>query len=176
MSTIDSLNALLVEELRDLYDAEKRLARALPGLITVSESRSLSDALRNQIDETNEHVKRLEDAFALLDRPANAKMCRGMRSLIEEGGEQVAADYDNPSLRDAAIIGAVQRVEHYEIAAYGTAIAHARLLDLAEVAELLEETLNEEKAADMILTAIAQSTVNPMAAEPASPTRALTGD
>ena len=160
MAGIDSLRTLLVDELKDIYDAEKRLTKAIPKLIKKSTHDELRSALQAHFRETEEHVSRIEQAFEHLDEPAKSKTCPGMKGLIEEGDEHAGEDYDDDGLRDAAIIGAAQRVEHYEIAAYGTAIAHARLLDLDDVVSLLEETLDEEKAADKKLTDIAESVVN----------------
>jgi ferritin-like metal-binding protein YciE len=160
MASIDSLRTLLVDQLKDIYDAEKRLTKAIPKLIKKSTHDELRSALEDHLGETEQHVSRLEEAFDHLDMPAKAKTCAGMKGLIEEGDEHVGEDYDDDGLRDAAIIGAAQRVEHYEIAAYGTAIAHARLLELDDVVNLLRETLDEEKAADKKLTEIAETVVN----------------
>jgi len=160
MATVDSLTTLLVEELRDIYDAEKRLTKAIPKLAKASTSDELRGALENHLSETEQHVTRLEQAFEHLDEPARRKPCAGMRGLIEEGDEHIKEDFEDDGRRDATIIGAAQRVEHYEMAAYGTAVAHARLLGQTEVAELLEETLAEEKAADRKLTDIADGVVN----------------
>jgi ferritin-like metal-binding protein YciE len=165
MASIDSMTALLVDELRDLYDAEKRLTKAIPKLAKKASNEELRTALDDHLQETEQQVARLEEAFAHLDTRAKGKPCAGMRGIIEEGDEHVKEDYDDDDLRDAVIIGSAQRVEHYEIAAYGTAVAHARLLDLGEVASLLEETLEEEKAADRRLTEIAESVVNVEAAD-----------
>lgn len=160
MASIDSLRTLLIEQLKDIYDAEKRLTKAIPKLIKKSTNDELKTALQHHLDETDEHVARIEQAFEELGMAAKAKTCAGMKGLIEEGDEHAGEDYDDDGLRDAAIIGAAQRVEHYEIAAYGTAIAHARLLELDDVVSLLTETLDEEKAADKKLTDIAESVVN----------------
>jgi ferritin-like metal-binding protein YciE len=160
MAGIDSLRTLLVEQLKDIYDAEKRLTKAIPKLIKKSTNDELKTAFQNHLGETEEHVSRLEQAFEQLDMAAKARMCAGMKGLIEEGDEHAGEDYDDDGLRDAAIIGAAQRVEHYEIAAYGTAIAHAQLLELDDIVSLLKETLSEEKAADKKLTDIAESVVN----------------
>src|SRR5215470_13268943 len=160
MASIDSLNALLVEELRDIYDAEQRLTQAIPKLAESASNRELVSALNMHLDETRTHVTRVEQAFAALDDDAKSETCDGMKGLINEGDDNAGNDYDNPGLRDAAIIGSAQRVEHYEIAAYGTAIAHARLLGEDRVAELLEATLAEEKNADQILTRLAEQVVN----------------
>jgi ferritin-like metal-binding protein YciE len=160
MPAVNSLRELLVEELRDIYDAEKRLTKALPKISKASSHDELKSAIDAHLEETREHVTRLEQAFEALDTPARAKTCAAMKGLIEEGDEHAGEDYADDGLRDAAIIGSAQRVEHYEIAAYGTAIAHAKLLELDDVVALLESTLEEEKAADSKLTEIAESVVN----------------
>ena len=160
MATVDSLKTLLVEQMKDLYDAEKRLTKAIPKLAKASTNESLQAALEEHLSETENQVSRLEQVFELLEERPKAKPCEGMKGLIEEGDEHAKEDYDDDDLRDAMIIGSAQRVEHYEIAGYGTAIAHARLLGLDEVVELLEETLAEEKSADQKLTEVAESVVN----------------
>lgn len=160
MATIDSLRTLVIEQLKDIYDAEKRLTKAIPKLIEASTHDDLKSALQEHLGQTEEHVSRIEQAFEYLDETAKAKACAGMKGLIEEGDEHAGEDYDDDGLRDATIIGAAQRVEHYEMAAYGTVIAHARLLELDDVVSLLEQTLDEEKAADKKLTEIAESVVN----------------
>ena len=160
MPAVNSLRELLVEELRDIYDAEKRLTKALPKISKASSHDELKSAIDAHLEETREHVTRLEQAFDALDTPARAKTCAAMKGLIEEGDEHAGEDYADEGLKDAAIIGSAQRVEHYEIAAYGTAIAHAKLLELDDVVALLESTLEEEKAADSKLTEIAESVVN----------------
>ena len=160
MATVDSLKTLLIEQVKDLYDAEKRLTKAIPKLAKASTNEELQAALEAHLGETEEQVARLEQIFELLEERPKAKPCEGMKGLIEEGNEHAKEDYDDDDLRDAMIIGSAQRVEHYEIAGYGTAIAHARLLGLDDVVELLEETLAEEKAADQKLTDIAESLVN----------------
>jgi ferritin-like metal-binding protein YciE len=161
MSTIDSMHALLCDELRDLYDAEKRLTKAIPKLAKKVSHDDLRSALEEHLQETEHQVVRLEEAFGLLGERARAKPCAGMRGIIEEGDEHASADYGDDSLRDAVIIGSAQRVEHYEMAAYGTAIAHARQMGGHDrVVDLLEESLAEEKAADSKLTQIAESVVN----------------
>ena len=160
MASIDSMKSLLVDELRDIYDAEKRLTKAIPKLAKKATNDQLRTALEEHLEETEQQVQRLEQAFEHLGERAKAKPCAGMRGIIEEGDEHVGEDYEDDDLRDAVIIGSAQRVEHYEIAAYGTAIAHARLLEQEDVAELLEENLGEEKAADEKLTEIAETVVN----------------
>ena len=165
MASIDSMKSLLVDELRDIYDAEKRLTKAIPKLAKKAVNDQLRSALEQHLEETEQQVQRLEQAFDHRGERAKAKPCAGMRGIIEEGNEHVGEDYDDDDLRDAVIIGSAQRVEHYEIAAYGTAIAHARLLEQQDVVELLEESLGEEKAADATLTEIAESVVNLEAAQ-----------
>jgi ferritin-like metal-binding protein YciE len=165
MASIDSMKTLLVDELRDIYDAEKRLTKAIPKLAKKATNDQLRSALEEHLEETEQQVQRLEQAFEHLGERAKAKPCAGMKGIIEEGDEHVGEDYDDDDLRDAVIIGSAQRVEHYEMAAYGTAIAHARLLEENDVVELLEESLGEEKAADEKLTEIAESVVNLEAAD-----------
>jgi ferritin-like metal-binding protein YciE len=160
MAKVDSLQTLLVEELRDIYDAEKRLTKAIPKMAKAATNDDLRSALEEHLAETQEQVGRLEQAFRFMDEPAKGKPCAGMRGIIEEGDEHVKEDFEDDGLRDATIIGAAQRVEHYEIAAYGTAIAHAKLLGANDVIGLLEQSLEEEKAADAKLTEIAEGVVN----------------
>jgi ferritin-like metal-binding protein YciE len=160
MASIDSLKELLVEQLKDIYDAEKRLTKAIPKLAKKSTNDDLRAALEEHLQETEQQITRLEEAFEHLGEKAKAKPCAGMRGIIEEGEEHVGEDYDDDDLRDAVIIGSAQRVEHYEIAAYGTAIAHAKLLGQDEIVQLLVESMNEEKAADEKLTEIAEGVVN----------------
>jgi ferritin-like metal-binding protein YciE len=165
MATIDSMNNLLVEQIKDIYDAENRLTKAIPKLAKKAANDDLRAALEEHLQETEQHVARLEEIFEQLGEKAKGKPCAGMKGIIEEGNEHVGEDYDDDDLRDAVIIGSAQRVEHYEIAAYGTAIAHARLLNMDEVVGLLEKTLEEEKMADQKLTEIAESHINLEAAE-----------
>jgi ferritin-like metal-binding protein YciE len=164
MARIDSLRTLLIQELRDIYDAEKRLTKAIPKMSKAASNGDLSEALDEHLAETEGQVSRLERAFETLGEPAKGKECAGMRGIIEEGDEHVGEEFADDGLRDATIIGSAQRVEHYEMAAYGTAIAHARLLGQDDVVSLLEESLEEEKAADEKLTEIAEQVVNPDAA------------
>ena len=166
MASIDSLQALLVEELRDIYDAEQRLTKAIPKLAEASSNRELTAALNRHLAETQQHIARLEQAFSDLDETAEPKTCNGMKGLIKEGNDQAGGHYDDDGLRDAAIVGSAQRVEHYEMAAYGTAIAHARLLGRNQVVRLLEATLAEERAANSTLTQIAGRVVNLKASNP----------
>jgi len=149
---VTTLEELLVEQVRDLYDAEKQLVRALPKMAHAANSEDLQQAIQGHLEETKNQVSRLERVFEELDKPAKGKACKAMRGLVEEGSE--ALEGDSP-LRDLAIIAAAQRVEHYEISAYGTARAIAQQLGQNTVAALLEETEEEEKAADTKLTDIA---------------------
>jgi ferritin-like metal-binding protein YciE len=158
-----SLQEKLVDGIRDLYHAEKQLVRALPKLAKAATHEDLRDALESHLDETREQVTRLEEVFAALDEKVRAKNCPGMAGIIEEGSELLQEEEEGAVL-DAAIIAAAQRSEHYEIGAYGTCVAWARLLGLDEVVGLLEQTLEEEKAADKKLTALAEQEINLAAA------------
>jgi ferritin-like metal-binding protein YciE len=149
-----TLEDLLVEQVRDLYDAEKQLVRALPKMAEAASSEDLQQAIQSHLEETKNQVSRLERVFEELDKPAKGKACKAMRGLVEEGGEALDGKSHAP-LADLSIIAAAQRVEHYEISAYGTARAIALQLGQEAVASLLEETEEEEKAADMRLTDIA---------------------
>ncbi len=149
---MNTLEDLLVEQVRDLYDAEKQLVRALPKMAQAASSEDLQQAIQGHLEETKNQVSRLERIFEELSKPAKGKACKAMKGLVEEGSE--AVDGNSP-LTDLAIIAAAQRVEHYEISAYGTARAIAQQLGQDSVASLLEETEEEEKAADSKLTDIA---------------------
>jgi ferritin-like metal-binding protein YciE len=150
------LQECLVDQLRDIYDAEKQLVKAIPKMAKASRSDDLSEAFADHLRETQGHLQRLERVFEVLDVPAKGKACKGMRGLIEEGGE-ASQEGEAGMARDLAIIAAAQRVEHYEIAAYGTARAMAEQLGNTGVAQLLEETEDEEVAADSKLTALAMA-------------------
>lgn len=156
---LDSLQGLLVEQMRDLFSAEKQLVQALPKMAEAAQSPDLQSAFQEHLAATENHVTRLEQAFEEVGEAARAKKCRGMEGLIEEGEEIIKEDGD-PEVKDAGLIAAAQRVEHYEIAAYGTVKALALQLGLDNVAELFEATLNEEKEADELLTEIAESHIN----------------
>jgi len=159
MSSIDSLLTLLVEELRELYEVERLLSSALAHLVEAASDSSLSDLLTRYVTETETHVMRLDEAFAALEDEADTTTCAGMAALIREASERVGQDYEHPHLRDAALIGAVRRIQHYQIAAYGTASVHAWTLNEDEVAKLLEATLYEEKQANRTLLAIGKHVV-----------------
>lgn len=159
MGEMSTLHDALVDEVRDLYHAEKQLVKALPGMAKAASSDELREAIESHLTETEEHVTRLEQVFSLLDLKPRAKACAGMAGILEEG-EEVLKDADDSPVTDARIIASAQRVEHYEMAAYGTAAAWADSLGLADVAELLHETLEEERAADQTLSALAETGIN----------------
>jgi len=152
---VDSLNTLLEQELRDIYDAEKRLVKAIPKMAKAASSEELKNALEEHLEVTKGQVQRLEQVFELFGMPAKAKTCAGMKGLLEEGEEVMDMD-GSPELLDAAIIGAAQRVEHYEMAAYGTVRTMAEKMGNDQAAQLLQETLDEEKEADETLTRVAE--------------------
>jgi ferritin-like metal-binding protein YciE len=162
-----NLHDLLVDELKDLYHAEKQLTKALPKMAKAATHDGLREAFESHLEETQEHVTRLEEVFGALDMAPKAKPCAGMAGIIEEGSDLMKEDAE-PAAMDAALIAAAQRAEHYEIGAYGTCAEWARLLGHEEVVSLLEQTLEEEKAADQKLTALAEGEINQAAAsEPA---------
>lgn len=156
--TLENLQQLFVRELRDLYDAEAQITDALPKMIAAAHNSELQDALREHLEVTKNQVSRLDRIFDMLNEKATGETCKGMKGLLKEGDEIASADGD-PSTIDAGIITAAQRVEHYEMAGYGTVRTYAELLGQPEMARLLQETLDEEKEADETLSDIA-STVN----------------
>lgn len=155
----NNLREALVDEIRDLYNAEKQLTKALPKLAKAATSDELREAFESHLEETEGQVARLERVFELLDEKARGKHCAGMAGIIEEGNEKLQEDMED-SVMDAVLIKSAQSAEHYEIGSYGTAIAWAEALELTDVAELLNETLAEEKAADEKLSALAESGIN----------------
>jgi ferritin-like metal-binding protein YciE len=159
---LTTLHDLFLDEIKDLYSAEKQLLKALPKLIKRASSGELSRGLQKHLEQTEEQVTRLEQVFAELSVPARAKKCVGMEGIIEEGDEILEHEGD-PDVIDAGIIAAAQKVEHYEIAAYGTAVAHAKAMGHTTVERLLQETLDEEYEADKKLTAVAEGFVNRLA-------------
>ncbi len=156
---LDSLQKLYIEELRDLYNAENQLVKALPKMAKHASHQELKQAFEDHLEQTKEHVERLDEIFKRLDERPTGKTCKGMKGLIEEGSEILEKDGDE-SVLDAALIGAAQRVEHYEIAGYGTVRTFANMLGENEAAELLQQTLDEEGEADKLLTELAESVVN----------------
>jgi ferritin-like metal-binding protein YciE len=162
-TTFNSLEDLFIDQLHDLYDAEQRLTAALPKMAAAAHSQSLKNAFTEHLRETEAHVNRLEEVFQLLGKKAASKTCQAMKGLVAEGDEAINAGGD-PDVKDAALIAAAQRVEHYEIAGYGTARTFAARLGQRDAALILQRTLDEEAAADRKLTALAESGVNPRAA------------
>ncbi len=158
------LMKLFEDELKDIYWAEKALTKAIPKMIKNATSSELLDALKSHLEETIEQVSRLEEVFASIEKKAVAKKCEAMDGLVREAGEIIESCEKGP-MRDAGIISAAQKVEHYEIATYGTLHQFAVTLGLSEAATLLEETLTEEKSADAKLTEVAVATINIEAAE-----------
>lgn len=156
---LDTLQKLYVEELRDLYDAENQLLKALPKMAKAASSAELKQVFEDHLDETKEHVERLEDIFKGLDESPKGKTCKAMKGLVEEASEIIEVEGEE-SILDAGIIAAAQKVEHYEIASYGTVCAWAKLLGEEEEADLLQQTLDEEGAADKNLSELAEEIVN----------------
>jgi ferritin-like metal-binding protein YciE len=155
---MESIRDLLIDEMRDLYDAEKQLVKALPKMVKAVSNEELSEAFENHLKQTQGHVERIERAFEMRGEKPKSKTCKAMQGLIEEAQETI--DEIPEPLLDSAIICAAQKVEHYEIAGYGTLRAWANTLGLADVAGLLEETLEEEVEADEKLTDVAESVLS----------------
>jgi len=160
---LTTLQDLFVEELKDIYDAEKRIVQALPKMAKAVSSEELAKAITDHLEATKNHVTRLEQVFAEIGRTPARKKCEGMVGLLEEGKEVLETDGE-PAVKDAAVIASAQRVEHYEMAGYGCLRTWSEILGYTEAARLLEQTLDEEKEADELLTEIA-SNINPEAAE-----------
>src|ERR1700730_8147634 len=159
---LDNLRKLFVEELRDLYSAENQLVKALPKMATGASSEELKQALEDHLEQTQGHVERLEEIFEQLDETPKGKTCKAMKGLVEEGSEILEEDGED-SVLDAGVIAAAQKVEHYEIATYGTLRTWAKLLGEEEAADLLQQTLDEEGEADKKLNELAEEIVNPEA-------------
>ena len=155
----NNLRELFIDNIRDLYDAEKRLTKALPKMAKAANSEDLADAIRHHLKETQGHVSRLEEVFQMLETPARAKTCKAMKGLIEEGSETVQEHEDDDEVLSdlAAMIAAAQKVEHYELSGYGTARTIAEQLGEAEAAKLLRQTEDEEEKADATLGQIAMT-------------------
>ena len=156
---LDSLHSLFLEELRDVYHAEKQLVRALPRMAKAASDPKLRQAFTDHLKETQGQVNRLERVFRELGQTPLAKKCEGMAGLVEEG-KKIMEEDGEPAVIDAALIAAAQRVEHYEIAAYGCLRTYAQLLGLSAAEELLQENLNEEEAADEKLNGLAEGGIN----------------
>jgi ferritin-like metal-binding protein YciE len=157
----DNIEKLFVNELKDIYSAEKQITRALPRMAKAATTDELRTAFETHLKETEEQIQRLDRVFEILGKPATGKTCQGMKGLLEEGSETME-ETEEGEIRDAAMIGAAQRVEHYEIAAYGTVRTIAELLNQKEIEQLLQKTLDEEGNIDKKLTQIA-SKVNKQA-------------
>jgi len=156
---LDNLQSLLEEELRDVYSAEKQLVKALPKMAKAATTPKLKAGFEKHLEQTKEQVARLEKVFEILEKPARAKTCKAMEGLVEEASELLEEDAE-PMVLDAALIAAAQKVEHYEIASYGTLVTWAEQLGLKQAARLLSQTLKEEKETDEQLTQLAESEVN----------------
>jgi ferritin-like metal-binding protein YciE len=156
---VEGLKKLFIDELKDIYWAENALVKTFPKVADKTSSEDLAEAIQNHFTETKEHVTRLENVFSILGIKAEAVKCESMAGLIKETDQIISETEDGP-VRDAGIISAAQKIEHYEIATYGTLVAFAQILNEPKVASLLEEILEEEKKADQNLTKIAESVVN----------------
>ena len=159
---LDTLEKLYISELRDLYSAENQLLKALPKMAKGASSPELKDAFEKHLEQTKGHVQRLEQLFEQLEESPQGKTCQAMKGLIKEGSEILKEDGED-SVLDAGLIVAAQKVEHYEIASYGSVCTFAELLGKDEAAELLQSTLDEESETNEILTQLAESIVNPEA-------------
>lgn len=153
--SVETMQELLIDELKDLYSAEKQIVRALPKLAKAATSPDLRQALLDHLEETKGQVVRLEQIAEIVGKKLTGKTCVGMKGVLEEGSE-VLEDTDKGNIRDAALIAASQRVEHYEMAGYGSAREFAKLLGQSDIAKLLDETLAEEKNADKKLSMISK--------------------
>jgi ferritin-like metal-binding protein YciE len=162
--SINSLQDLMVEELRDMYHAEIQLVKALPKMAEAASTPALKQAFERHLEQTENQVSRIEEIFEQLGGDPKGKRCKGMEGIITEGAEVI--DQEGPdAVIDAALIAAAQRVEHYEIAAYGCIRSYANLLGLSDVAKLIEQSLEEEEAADQLLSELAETEVNTLALE-----------
>jgi ferritin-like metal-binding protein YciE len=168
MADAGTLHDAFIDELRDAYDAEKQLTKALPKMAKAASSPQLRAAFQAHLKETRAQVERLEEVFESLDEKVSGKHCDGIAGIIEEGKSVMEEDFDDVTM-DACLIAGGQRAEHYEMAAYGTLVAWARAMGHEEAAALLQETLDEEKAADEKLTSLAEGGINQDAAGAAHP-------
>ena len=168
MAEASTLHDAFIDELRDLYDAEKQLTKALPKLAKAASNSDLRQAFEMHLEETQGHIERLEQVFGSLDEKVRGKHCEGIAGIIEEGKSIMEEDFDDITM-DACLIAAGQRAEHYEMAAYGTLVAWAEAMGHTEAATLLQETLDEEKAADEKLSGLAEGGINQSAADIAHP-------
>jgi len=162
MPALNTLHDLMVHQLKDLYSAERQLVQALPRMAKHASSGELQVAIENHLEQTETHVSRLEQCLELLNESTRGPKCKGMEGLLEEGKELFEEEVD-PEVLDAGIIAAAQRVEHYEIAGYGTVCEYARIMGHDDVRQLLQSTLEEEKEADVLLTSLAEGGINALA-------------
>lgn len=168
MAEAGTLHDAFIDELRDAYDAEKQLTKALPKLAKTASNPELREAFETHLQETQGQVERIEQVFEVIGEKARGKHCDGIAGIIEEGKTVMGEDFDEMTM-DACLIAAGQRAEHYEMAAYGTLVAWAQAMGHTQAAELLQQTLDEEKAADEKLTQIAENGINQEAASAAHP-------
>jgi len=168
MAESGTLHDAFLDELRDAYDAEKQLIKALPKMARAANSPDLRQAFESHLEETRGQITRLDQVFATLDEKVSGKHCDGIAGIIEEGKTAMEAEFDEATM-DACLIAGGQRAEHYEMAAYGTLVAWARAMGHTKAADLLQETLDEEKAADEKLSALAEDGINQDAAGTAHP-------
>ncbi len=173
MPTTGTLHDAFMDELRDAYDAELQVSRALSSMMKAATSPKLKAAFEAHLKETRGQVSRLEEVFGSLDAKVQGKHCDGMAGILKEGKAVMEEEFDDTTM-DACLIAAAQRVEHYEIAAYGTLVAWARSMAHPEVADLLEETLNEEKSTDSRLSSLAREGINKRASALSAPMAAAT--
>jgi ferritin-like metal-binding protein YciE len=159
MAKLNSLDDLLVHELQDIYHAEGQIIKALPKMVKAASHPELQAAFEEHLEQTEGQVERLDQAFKLLGVPAKGKKCEGMAGLIEEGQKMMAEDAD-PSVMDAALIAAAQKIEHYEIASYGCVCTYAEMLGYDQVHDLLGQNMEEEELTDEKLTALAEAVIN----------------
>lgn len=156
---VENLEQLLIDELKDIYSAEKQITKALPKMAKAAKSPELREAFETHLEETQGQIERLDEIFETLGKKPTGKTCHGMQGLVEEGNEMIQ-ELDKGDVRDAALISAAQRVEHYEIAAYGTVREYAKMLGRKDAAKLLEQTLEEEKMTDEKLNSISAQVNN----------------
>jgi ferritin-like metal-binding protein YciE len=168
MADNGTLHDAFLDELRDTYDAERQLTKALNSLAKAATAPELQEAFESHLEETEGHIGRLEQVFESLDEKARGKHCEGIAGIIQEGKSIMEEEFDGTTM-DACLIAAAQRAEHYEMAAYGTLVAWAQAMGHTEAASLLQETLDEEKAADEKLTGLAEGGINQSAADAAHP-------
>ena len=164
MADAGTLRAAFIDELRDAYDAEKQLTKALPKMAKAARSPKLRTAFEEHLEETRGQIERLEQIFGSLDEKVRGKHCEGIAGIIEEGKSVMEEDFDDATM-DACLIAGGQRAEHYEMAAYGTLIAWAKAMGHMDAVDLLQQTLDEEKTADEKLTALAEGGINQSAAD-----------